>query len=279
MANKSLFQSIRGRLAPKTNAPQRSRWPSLRSSATSKLSAQYASTGCLNGTFYASAEVQLEVVLKLCDKVAPEFIARTALYARQRGFMKDLPALLCAVLSVKSPGLLAEVFDRVIDSPKMLRNFVQIMRSGVVGRRSLGTLPKRLVRQWLDARSDDQLFIGSVGNDPSLADVVKMVHPTPATPARAALFGYLIGRAARRRGVAGAGPPVRKVQAKHEPGQGAGAERAVPDVDFVAAHAERLAADCPECLVADDAHEPQHVRASRCVRRRGSDGARGESAA
>ena len=28
----------------------------------------------------------------------------------------------------------------------MLRNFVQIMRSGVVGRKSLGTLPKRLVQ-------------------------------------------------------------------------------------------------------------------------------------
>ena len=59
------------------------------------------------------------------------------------------------MLSVRSPGLMAEVFDRVIDSPKMLRNFVQIMRSGVVGRKSLGTLPKRLVRRWLEARTDD----------------------------------------------------------------------------------------------------------------------------
>src|SRR5262249_4241523 len=49
-------------------------------------------------------------------------------------------------------------------------------------------------RQWLEARSDEQLFVGSVGNDQSLADIVKMVHPTPASPARAALFGYLIGR-------------------------------------------------------------------------------------
>lgn len=108
--------------------------------------------------------------------------------------MKDLPALLCAVLSVKSPGLLAEIFDRVIDSPKMLRNFVQIMRSGVVGRKSLGTLPKRLILQWIESRTDEQLFTGSVGNDPSLADVIKMVHPKPGTPSRAALFGYLIGR-------------------------------------------------------------------------------------
>jgi len=82
----------------------------------------------------------------------------------------------------------------VIDSPKMLRNFVQIMRSGTVGRKSLGTLPKRLVLAWLESKSDDQLFTGSVGNDPSLADIVKMVHPKPATKSRAALYGYLIGR-------------------------------------------------------------------------------------
>ena len=108
--------------------------------------------------------------------------------------MIDLPSLLCAVLSVQSPGLLAEVFDRVIDSPKMLRNFVQIMRSGVVGRRALGSLPKRLILQWLEQRSDEQLFFGSIGNDPSLADIIKMVHPKPSSTTRNALFGYLLGR-------------------------------------------------------------------------------------
>ena len=80
----------------------------------------------------------------------PEFIARVALYARTKGHMKDLPALLTAALSVFSPGLMAEVFDRVIDDGRMLRNFVQIMRSGVVGRKSLGTLPKRLVQAWFE---------------------------------------------------------------------------------------------------------------------------------
>src|SRR5262249_52997504 len=88
----------------------------------------------------------------------------------------------------------AEVFDRVIDSPKMLRNFVQIVRSGAVGRKSLGTLPKRLVQAWLAARSDEQLFRGSVGQDPSLADIVKMVHPRPDTDSRRALYAYLLGR-------------------------------------------------------------------------------------
>jgi 60 kDa SS-A/Ro ribonucleoprotein len=75
-----------------------------------------------------------------------------------------------------------------------LRNFVQIVRSGAVGRKSLGTAPKRLINEWFDARSDEAIFRESVGQAPSLADVVKMIHPKPATASRAALYGYFIGR-------------------------------------------------------------------------------------
>ncbi|HLO00861.1 MAG TPA: hypothetical protein VK208_20555, partial [Pyrinomonadaceae bacterium] len=150
--------------------------------------------GCLNTTFYASAIDQLAKVLELCAEIDAEFIARTAVFCRERGFMKDMPALLCAVLSVKDRELLNVVFPRVIDNAKMLRNFVQIMRSGAVGRKSLGTAPKRLVREWLDGRDPAALFKANVGQDPSLTDIVKMVHPKPKDAAREALFGYFIGR-------------------------------------------------------------------------------------
>ena len=33
-----------------------------------------------------------------------------------------------------------------------------------------------------------------MGQDPSLADIVKMVHPKPKDSSREALFGYFIGR-------------------------------------------------------------------------------------
>jgi len=193
MANKSLFKSTGGKLMPKATAVNEAGGVAYAMPPKHML-AQYAATGCLNTTYYASGETQLATVLDLCGKVEPEFVARTALYARSKGFMKDLPALLCAVLASKGPGLLAEVFDRVIDDGRMLRNFVQIMRSGVTGRKSLGTLAKRLVSQWIEKRDDAALFRASVGNDPSLADIVKMVHPKPATKSREALFGYMIGR-------------------------------------------------------------------------------------
>ena len=195
MANKSLFSSTFGKLLPKTDAVNEAGGSAYKLSPKAAL-AQYAATGCLNATFYASAEEQLQTILNLCahPEIEPEFIARTALYCRDKGNMKDLPALLTAVLSVFSPGLMAEIFDRVIDDGRMLRNFVQIMRSGAVGRKSLGTLPKRLVLNWFSRRSDEQIFSASVGNSPSIADVIRMVHPKPQSASRAALYAYLIGQ-------------------------------------------------------------------------------------
>jgi 60 kDa SS-A/Ro ribonucleoprotein len=193
MANKNLFKSLMGKMTPATDALNEENAPAYALSPKHAL-AQYVATGCMNKTFYASASDQLTKVLELCSQVEPEFVAHTALFCRERGFMKDMPALLCAVLSVRDRELLAAVFNRVIDNGKMLRNFVQIMRSGVTGRKSLGTAPKRLIREWLDAREDADVFAASVGQSPSLADIIKMAHPTPRSREREALYGYLIGR-------------------------------------------------------------------------------------
>src|SRR5450755_2944811 len=148
MANKTLFKSIVGKLLPQTDVINNENTPAY-AFPTKHALAQYAATGCISNTFYATAEEQLAKVLELCGDVDAEFIARTAVYCRERGLMKDMPALLCAVLSVRDSVLFAKVFPRVIDSGKMLRTFVQIMRSGTVGRKSLGSAPKRLVREWL----------------------------------------------------------------------------------------------------------------------------------
>jgi 60 kDa SS-A/Ro ribonucleoprotein len=223
MANKNLFKSLMGRMIPSTDALNEENAPAYALSPRHAL-AQYVATGCLNKTFYAGAEEQLAKVLELCSQVEPDFIARTALFCRERGFMKDMPALLCAVLSTRDPLLLATIFPRVIDNGKMLRNFVQIMRSGVVGRKSLGSAPKRLVREWLEARDDRALFTASVGQQPSLADIVKMVHPTPGTKTREALYGYLIGRAHDAEAL----PEV----VRHFETFKAGARAELPDVPF-----------------------------------------------
>ena len=193
MANFRLFNLLKATPTPAANTLNAEQAPAYLMTPRHQL-AQYAATGCLHGTFYASADAQLDTVLGLCRDVDDAFIARTAIYCRERGHMKDMPALLAAVLAARGAAEFATVFGRVIDNGKMLRTFVQIVRSGVTGRRSFGTRAKKLVQAWLNGAPDAALLAASVGASPSLSDVVRMVHPKPADPVRAAFFAWLIGK-------------------------------------------------------------------------------------
>ena len=192
MANTTLFQSIKNCLI-KTDTHNEAGGIAYTLTPKQQL-AQLAATGCLNNTYYADAQRQLDQVLKLAESLDAEFIAKTAVYARQKGLMKDMPALLLAVLAQKDVNMLARVFDQVADNGKMLRNFAQIIRSGAVGRKSFGNRPKKLMQTWLLTATEKQLLNAAVGNSPSLADVVKMVHPKPREAWRAAWFAWLIGK-------------------------------------------------------------------------------------
>ncbi|MBK9493943.1 MAG: VWA domain-containing protein [Xanthomonadales bacterium] len=193
MVNAQLFASLRGAFVPNANATNEAGGLAYARSPEAAL-ALYAATGCLNGTYYASAGEQLDQALALAAQCAPAFVARTAVYARKIAYMKDMPALLLATLSTRDGELLAKAFPLVIDNARMLRNFVQIVRSGVVGRKSLGSLPKRLVRQWLENASVDAIVQAAIGNQPSLADVIRMAHPRPADAARRALFAWVVDK-------------------------------------------------------------------------------------
>jgi 60 kDa SS-A/Ro ribonucleoprotein len=193
MANKSLFRSLLGALLPSADTTNDAGGLAY-ARTNEQLLAQFAATGCLRDTFYIDADQQLKELTGAAFGADPVFVAKTAVFAREHGLMKDTPALLCAVLAFRDTALLVRVFERVCDNGKMVRNFVQIVRSGQVGRKSLGTAPKRLVQRWLASRTDEQLVAASVGSSPSLADVVKMVHPKPADRARSNLLGWLLGK-------------------------------------------------------------------------------------
>jgi 60 kDa SS-A/Ro ribonucleoprotein len=191
MANKKLFASLGGEPMTDTINEAGGKAYSLESE---EALAQLAVTGCLNGTYYASEEEQLNSVTEHIGKCKPEFVAKLAIYAREKAFMKDMPALLAASLAHGNVELLKKVFPRIIDNGKMLRNFVQMIRSGKFGRKSFGTSIKNLIKNWINGRDDKQIFFDSVGNDPSMADVIKMVHPKPKNEIRNNLFAYLIGK-------------------------------------------------------------------------------------
>lgn len=157
--------------------------------------AQLAMTGTFTDVFYATAEDQTAKVLELAKKVEAEFLAKLAVYSRKRGFMKDMPAVLTAVLLARGEAkLFKKVFPLAIDDFKMLKNFVQVVRSGATGRKSMGSMARNAVRNFLEGATDSELFAGSIGNEPSLADVIKMVHPKPANVKRANMYAYLLGK-------------------------------------------------------------------------------------
>src|SRR5579864_8160015 len=121
------------------------------------------------------------------------------------------------------------IFPRVVDNGKMLWNFVQIVRSGAVGRKSFGTAPKRAAQAWFASRTPETIFRNALGAQPSMADVIKLVRPAPKNGdgqkdvAREALYGYLIGKTVDAEQL----PPVVKAFEAFKKGGGA-----VPDVPF-----------------------------------------------
>lgn len=156
--------------------------------------AQFVMTGTFNDTFYVQGADQLSQVIERAQKVDDEFLAKLAIYSREHGFMKDMPALLCALLVVRGSEHADMVFERVIDNAKMLRNFVQMLRGGAVGRKSLGSRAKRLVKAFIGKMSDYALWEASVGQDPSLVDVLKLAHPKARDEHRNALYAYVMGK-------------------------------------------------------------------------------------
>jgi 60 kDa SS-A/Ro ribonucleoprotein len=207
--DKNLFATQRGKLVPPTDTVNHAGGRAYSRTPEEAL-AQYAATGMFGDTYYANAEEQLTEVLKLAEKCSTQYILKCAVYARQAGWLKDMPAVLLAVASARlkfDPSLPVHLADRtafanafriIIDNGKMLRNFFQVSRSGVTGRKSLPHVARRLVRGWLNKRRSDQLMRDQVGESPSLADVIKALHPKPVHDEQRAMFGYLTGPVSKK---------------------------------------------------------------------------------
>jgi 60 kDa SS-A/Ro ribonucleoprotein len=196
MANKSLFASLTNRL-PRASAVNEAGGRAYKLDPKHAL-AQAAATGTFGNAFYSTAETQLDEVLKLIDEVDDnQYLAKLALYAREKAFMKDMPAALLVALSVRDTELMHRVFDRVVDNGRVLRTVFQMIRSGQFknkaghGRVGLSSSVQRAFQRWLNTASVGKLLSASIGNDPSLRDILRMARPTPKDNARRAMFGWL----------------------------------------------------------------------------------------
>jgi 60 kDa SS-A/Ro ribonucleoprotein len=197
MANKSLFASLKSRFVRAT-ARNEAGGRAYAFEPKHTL-AQLAATGCFNGTYYAQADEQLATLKTLVDQVADNtFLAKLAVYSRERAMMKDMPVALLLALSKRDPALFRKVFDRVVDNGRTLRTLVQFVRSGQFGRKSLAYSLQRAVQRWLNTALVEKLLSASIGSDPSLRDVLRLARPTPPDNARRALFGWLTDKPVER---------------------------------------------------------------------------------
>ena len=131
MANKSLFSSLKA-LLPRATIRNEAGGPAYALGPKHAL-AQFAATGCFNGTYYADAESQLDTLKSLIAQVNDNvFLAKLAVYSRERAFMKDMPAALTATLAARDTVLFHQAFDRAIDNGRVLRTLFQMIRSGSV---------------------------------------------------------------------------------------------------------------------------------------------------
>jgi len=190
MANKNLFSSVMS-LLPRADSTNEAGGAAYKLSPKHAL-AQLAATGCFNGVYYARAEGQLDSLRQLVGQVDDNvYLAKLAVYARERAYMKDMPAALLVVLSTRDTELMHRVFDRVVDNGRILRTMFQMIRSGRFGRKSLSSSLQRAFQRWLNDASVGKLLSASIGSDPSLRDVLRMARPTPRDNQRRALFGWL----------------------------------------------------------------------------------------
>lgn len=190
MANKTLFSSLKS-ILPRATVHNDAGGPAYALEPKHAL-AQFAATGCFNGTFYASADTQLDTLKSLIDQVNDNvYLAKLAVYSRERAYLKDMPAALTATLAARDPVLFHQVFDRVVDNGRVLRTLFQMIRSGQFGKKSLSSSLQRAFQRWLNSASPEKLLSASIGQDPSLRDILRMARPTPTDNSRRALFGWL----------------------------------------------------------------------------------------
>lgn len=199
MTNKSLFTSTsKGRSkTPVANTVNAAGGKAYTSSPKHAL-AQITATNCFNGTYYTDAEANLTIAkdAALALLKEPEFLAKCAVYGRDKAYMKDMPAFLMVMLHQADKKLFRRVFPKVIDNGKQLRNFINMARSGAVtGKKENMTSGaiRHAIRDWFASKPAWVLFKASIGNDPSMRDILRMARPRPESEEKAALYAYMKG--------------------------------------------------------------------------------------
>ena len=117
-------------------------FPSYKGDAITEL-VNVLMTGSTANTFYVRAESQIERFVEMFKEFPdPEFMAKAIVYAREKGYNREIPIAAAVALSTKDLNLFKRIVHRVCKNPKDWQKLIDISRSGVF-RKGLGRALKR----------------------------------------------------------------------------------------------------------------------------------------
>lgn len=163
--------------------------------------AKIACTGVIGGNYFYASGDQItkraeELVRILLTMGEGDFVSKVAIYARQGGYMKDLPAFILGHL-LDEEGYKAQfrtAFPLVVDNARMLRKLVEFRRSGS-NKKNLNNALMRQIQKWIRARPADKLYFDSIGSKGiGLDKIIRLAHVRPKDEVQAAVMGRIIGR-------------------------------------------------------------------------------------
>ena len=90
-------------------------------------------TGSTANSFYAKAVVKVQDIVNVLESYHnPEFLAKATVYAREKGYVREIPIASTVVLSKKDLGLFKKIVHRVCRNPHDWQTFIDICRSKAI---------------------------------------------------------------------------------------------------------------------------------------------------
>lgn len=160
----------------------------------------YLTTGGVGNTYYAEKSVLENEARALFKKFAssdPMLLAKSAIYAREKGLMRSAPISALVYLSTGDSRAFHAAFPRIVKTPGDLADVWKLVR-GASKVRGVGRSIRTATGRWLSTMSPyHAIKYGATSQEMSLADIIKLARPHNLTagtlPAEQdALIHYLV---------------------------------------------------------------------------------------
>jgi 60 kDa SS-A/Ro ribonucleoprotein len=139
--------------------------------------------------FYESGEVVANRIARLASSLPTEVVAGIAIEAREKMHLRHVPLWLVRAMAPNGGRIVGDTLARVIKRPDELGEFLSLYWKD--GKTPLAKQVKRGLADAFGKFDEYQLAKWNREGDVRLLDVMRLVHPTPATEEQAALWGRL----------------------------------------------------------------------------------------